>query len=80
MLPLTVTESTKTFALFTVTVNAVVAAVVALRASSKVSVKIVPAVFTADEIYVGAVMSAVELFVTVFVVAVNETASLPAES
>jgi hypothetical protein len=75
-----VTELTNTVALLTVTENAVVAAVVALRASSKVKVKVVPALLTADELYPGAVISAFELFVTVFVVAVNETASLPAES
>jgi hypothetical protein len=45
-----------------------------------VSVNTVPAVFTAEELNVGAVISAVELFDTVFAVDKNDTASLPAES
>jgi hypothetical protein len=78
VLPLTVTELTTTDVVFTVTANAVVAAVVALRASLYVKVKIVPAVFTAAELYTGAVISAVELFVTLE--EAREIASLPAES
>jgi hypothetical protein len=62
------------------TVNAVVAAVVALSGSLYVNVRVVPTELTSAELYVGAVISTFELFVTVFVVEVNEMASLPAES
>ena len=62
------------------TVNAVVAAVVALRGSLYVKVSVVPTKLTAAELYVGAVISTSELFVTVFVVEVNEMASLPGVS
>ena len=78
--PLTVTDVTDTEALPAVTVKAVVAAVVALSGSLYVNVSVVPTELTAAELYVGAVISTFELFVTVFVVEVNEMASLPAES
>ena len=49
VVPLTVTELTATWTELTVTVNAVVGAVVAKIASPYVSVKVVPVAFTADE-------------------------------
>jgi hypothetical protein len=62
--PLTVTPVTARVSPFTVTANADVEAVVAFNASLYVNVNVVPAVFTAAELNVGAVRSTVELFVT----------------
>jgi hypothetical protein len=73
--PLTVTPVTLRDEPFTVTANADVDAVVAFNASLYVNVNVVPAAFTAADEKTGAVVSAVELFVTAR--ETNETASFP---
>ena len=63
-----------------VTTNVLAAAVVALNASLKVSVKSVPAVLTAAELIVGAVVSFTTVELLVIVCASNEATSFPCKS
>jgi hypothetical protein len=76
--PLTATDETERDTPATVTTNALVGAVTAFNVSLYVSVNTRPVEPTAAELNVGAVMSTVELFVTL--VEAREIASLPTVS